>query len=260
MSKATDSSRPRSVRVEAGRIARLVLNRPPVNVMNLEMLGEMRHGLEEIIASNPAVVIIAGEGRAFTAGVDVADHTDDKVARMLELFHGIFRRLDRCEAPLVALVKGAALGGGCELATACDLVLAARSARFGQPEIRLGAFPPVAAVELPRVMGARKAAEMLLTGEPISAEEAAEAGLVNRVFDDDEFEERAEEFIDLLARHSRPVLALTKAALRLGRQRALEEALPEVERLYLDRLMKTHDAREGIAAFMEKRPPAFQDE
>ena len=247
------------VRVETGRVARLVLDRPPVNVMNLEMMGEMRRGLDEIVACDPAVVIIAGEGRAFTAGVDVADHTEDKVAGMLHLFHGIFRCLDGVEAPVVALVKGAALGGGCELVTACDLVLAAHSAKFGQPEIRLGAFPPVAAVELPRAVGLRRAAEMLLTGETLSASEAQNAGLVNHVFDDTEFDERAEAFIGLLARHSRPVLAMTKAAMRMGRGRPLHEALPDIEHLYMDRLMKTHDAREGIAAFMDKRPPAFRD-
>ena len=249
----------RHVRVDSSRVARLVLKRPPLNVMNLEMLAEMRRGLEEAARAEPAVLVLAAEGRAFSAGVDVADHTEDKVARMLETFHGIFRILERTQAPIVALVKGAALGGGCELVMACDLVLAARSATFGQPEIQLGAFPPVAALLLPHLIGERRASELLLTGEPLSAEEAAGAGLINRVFPDEEFDAQAEEFLVRLARHSRAVLALTKAAIRLGRGRPFSEALPEVESLYLNKLMKTHDAREGIAAFMEKRPPDYKD-
>ncbi|MFQ5719737.1 MAG: enoyl-CoA hydratase/isomerase family protein, partial [Acidobacteriota bacterium] len=247
------------VRVETGRVARLVLDRPPVNVMHLDMLAEMNQGLDSIAAADPAVVVIEATGRTFSAGVDIADHTGDRIEQMLASFHDVFRRLDRLPAPVIAVVQGAALGGGCELATACDLVVAARGATFGQPEIRLGAFPPVAAVELPRVMPPRRAAEMLFTGEALSADEAAAAGLVNRVHDDATFRDEAEAFIGLVSRHSAVVLALTKAALRMGRGRPLHEALPDVECLYLDRLMQTHDAREGITAFMEKRPPVFSD-
>jgi cyclohexa-1,5-dienecarbonyl-CoA hydratase len=245
--------------VETGRVARLTLNRPPLNVLNLEMLGEMDRALQEIVPTEPAVIVLAAQGKAFSAGVDIADHTEDRVGGMLELFHSVFRTMAGIDAPILALVQGAALGGGCELITACDLVLAAESATFGQPEIKVGAFPPVAAVELPRIVGARRAAEMLLTGDTLTARQAAAAGLVNRVVPDAEFEQESERFVSRVSRHSRPVLAFTKQAMRLSAGRTLEEALPELEVLYLDKLMRTQDAREGLTAFLEKRKPTFRD-
>jgi cyclohexa-1,5-dienecarbonyl-CoA hydratase len=247
------------VDVVQGRVARVILRRPPLNVLNLEMLGELERAFRELIPTEPALVVLAAEGRAFSAGVDIADHTEDRVGGMLEIFHSVFVAMGALDVPLVALVQGPALGGGCELVTACDLVLASRSATFGQPEIKVGVFPPVAAVELQQVVGARRAAEMLFTGEPFSAQQAAAIGLVNRVLPDESFAEQAEAFLGLISRHSRPVLSFTKQALRLGRGRTLEEALPDLEVLYLDKLMQTQDAREGIRAFMEKRPPVFGD-
>ena len=250
---------PQHLRVETGRIARVTLARPPLNILNIEMMSELARVLRDLAPHEPALVVLQAEGRAFSAGADVGDHRPELVGGMLEVFHSVFHALDALEAPVIAKVHGAALGAGCELVTVCDLVYAARSATFGQPEIRLGAFPPLAAVELPRVVGARRAAEMILGGGPIGAEEAAGWGLVNRVWPDEDFEAGAETAIAGLAGHSRTVLAMAKAALRLGRGRSAEEALPEIEVLYLDKLMKTQDAREGIAAFLEKRAPVFRD-
>ncbi|MCZ6650602.1 MAG: enoyl-CoA hydratase-related protein [Acidobacteria bacterium] len=247
------------VAVENDRVARITLRRPPLNVLNLEMLAELGQAFTSVSRDRPAVVVLAAEGKIFSAGVDIADHTEEKVGGMLELFHAIFRTMADLDAPVIALAQGAALGGGCELITACDLVVAAESARFGQPEIRVGAFPPVAAVELPMAMGPRRAAEMLFTGETLSAEEAAAGGLINQVFPDATFAADAAAYVELVSRHSGPVLAYTKEALRLGRGRTLQEALPDLETLYLDKLMKTQDAREGLKAFMEKRRPNFQD-
>jgi len=247
------------VAVAGGRVARITLRRPPLNVLNLEMLGEMNRAFTHVASEQPAVVVLAAEGKAFSAGVDIADHTEDKVGGMLELFHKIFLTMDGMDAPIIALAQGAALGGGCELIMACDLVLAAHSATFGQPEIRVGAFPPVAAVELPRVVGTRRAAEMLFTGEGLDAGAAAAAGLINHVFPADTFADEAEKFIAKVSRNSGAVLAYTKQAIRMGRGRTLAEALPDLETLYLDKLMKSHDAREGLTAFMEKRRPDFKD-
>jgi cyclohexa-1,5-dienecarbonyl-CoA hydratase len=247
------------VAVDSGRVARITLNRPPLNVLNLEMLAELDRAFKKVAAEQPAVLVLAAEGKAFSAGVDIADHTEDKVGSMLEMFHAIFHTMADLDAPVIALAQGAALGGGCELIAACDLVVASESARFGQPEIRVGAFPPVAAVELPVSMGPRRAAEMLFTGEPLSAGEAAAAGLINKVFPDATFADEAAAYVELVSRHSGAVLAYTKEALRLGRGRTLQEALPDLETLYLHKLMKTNDAREGLTAFMEKRRPDFQD-
>lgn len=257
---AEDTVRPSEfIRVTPGRVARITLARAPLNVLHMPMLAELYRALREIVIGEPAVLVLDAEGRAFSAGVDVADHTADRVGGMLELFHSVFRAMEAVEAPIIARVHGAALGGGCELVAACDLVVASASATFGQPEIKVGVFPPVAAIELPRLVGPRRAAEMLLAGEALSAEEARTAGLVNRVFPDADFDAGAEEFIGRVAQHGRLVLAFSKAALRASRGRSLEEALPDLEVLYLDKLMRTQDAREGIAAFLEKRPPRFTD-
>ena len=217
------------VAIDSGRVARITLRRPPLNVLNLEMLAELDRAFTQVAAEQPAVVILAAEGKAFSAGVDIADHTEDKVGGMLELFHNVFHTMNGIDAPIIALVQGAALGGGCELITACDMVLAARSARFGQPEILVGAFPPVAAVELPRVIGPRRAAEMLLTGETLDAAAAAAAGLINHVFADENFADEAERFIQKVSRNSGAVLAFTKEAMRMGRGRTLAESLPDLK-------------------------------
>ncbi|MFQ5671026.1 MAG: enoyl-CoA hydratase/isomerase family protein [Acidobacteriota bacterium] len=247
------------VRLEPGRVSRVILSRPPVNVLDLAMIRDLHSAFQRAASSDPAVIVLGAEGRAFSAGVDIADHTEDRVAGMLESFHAVFKIMASLPAPLVAAVQGAALGGGCELVAACDLVVAAASATFGQPEIRVGVFPPVAAVELQALLGPRRAAEMILTGESLDAREALAAGLVNRVYPDETFAACAEEFIGSVSRHSRPVLALAKQALRLGRGRPLAAALPDIEAIYLHQLMALADAREGLQAFMDKRPPRYQD-
>jgi cyclohexa-1,5-dienecarbonyl-CoA hydratase len=168
-----------------------VLDRPPLNVLNLPMLAELEKTCA-LLSNERSLkcVVLRGAGRAFCAGVDVADHTPDRVERMLELFHGAVRRLMALPCPVVAAVNGAALGGGCELLMACDVVLARDDARIGQPEIRLGAFPPVAAAVLPRLIGRQRALDLVLTGRTLSAEEAREMGLVTRVLAAETFERR----------------------------------------------------------------------
>lgn len=165
-----------------GGIGRLVLDRPPVNVLNLGTMEALQSALAEAAAdSGLKVLAVSGVGRAFSAGVDIADHTADRVGRMLELFHDAVRQLMALEAPVVALVHGAALGGGCELALACDMILARDDLKLGQPEIQLAVFPPVAAALLPRLIGRQRALDLILTGRTIGAAEALRMGLVSRV-------------------------------------------------------------------------------
>src|SRR6185369_15608878 len=155
------------------RVARITLARPPLNIMNIAMMDEIGKALELCgQGANLAAIVFeaADEARAFSAGVAVEDHVPATVVRMLDSFHRIFRLLEKISVPVVAVVDGAALGGGCELVAACDLVIASERARFGQPEIKLGVFPPVAAVVLPRIIG-KKAREMILLGETIDAAE-----------------------------------------------------------------------------------------
>ena len=244
----------------ASGVARLTFKRPPLNVLNIAMMREINSALDRFDQAKAKVLVIAAEGKAFSAGVDVAEHTADKVGEMIEVFHGMFRRLDRLDVPTLAIVQGAALGGGCEVALFCDMVLASDKAKFGQPEIKVGVFPPIAAVILPRLVSRAKALELLLTGETIDAAEAYRLGLVNKVVPPDQLQAATEELIGKFTSLSSVVLQMTRRAARLGGQGTFAEALNQVESLYLSDLMKTHDANEGLTAFLEKRPPVWKDQ
>lgn len=240
-------------------ILRINLKRPPLNVLNIAMIRELR----EVLESNPIVneariLAIMGEGKAFSAGVDVADHTADRVGEMLDQFHSIIRLLHNFPVPTVAFVRGAALGGGAELACACDIVIAGEKAKFGQPEILLGVFPPVAMADLPRSIGVRKAVELIFTGEIISARDAMAIGLVNKVVSDEDFPKHADEFLAKFSKLSRSSLAQTKSAFKkVLAEKDHDKALQIAESHYLNKLMETADAHEGIAAFMERREPVW---
>jgi cyclohexa-1,5-dienecarbonyl-CoA hydratase len=158
----------------------------------------------------------------------------------------------------VAWVKGVALGGGCELALACDFILASDRARFGQPEINLGVFPPVAAYQLSRQIAPRKGLELLLSGEPVDAAAAERLGLVNAVFPFADFDARADEWMQKLYKQSASSLRFAKRAFRLAQSADFDQRLAAIERLYLEELMKTQDANEGLSAFIEKRKPVWK--
>jgi cyclohexa-1,5-dienecarbonyl-CoA hydratase len=237
---------------------RITLADPPLNILDISMLEELREALGRVGADRHTL-IIDGEGeKAFSAGASVQDHIGERVRTMLAHFHDSFRVLARLEIVTVALVDGVALGGGCELALACDFVLASDRARFGQPEISLGVFPPVAAYQLSRQTFPRKGLELLLTGEPIDAASAERLGLVNAVFPAQEFRDRAAQWLGNLHRHSSSSLRIARRAFRLAQAADFEERLAAVEKLYLEELMTTGDANEGLAAFMGKRRPAWQ--
>ncbi|MBI4409279.1 MAG: enoyl-CoA hydratase/isomerase family protein [Gemmatimonadetes bacterium] len=244
---------------QTGGVARVALDRPPLNVLHLAMLEELDRTLAAVDADESVrVVVLEGRGRGFCAGVDVADHTAERIGKALPAFHGVVRRLLDFSVPVVAAVHGSVLGGGLELVLACDLVLAAESARLGQPEIRLGVFPPAAAVLLPRLIGRQHALELILTGRLLSAAEARELGLVGRVYPVDELRERVDELVGELAGSSRPVLRLAKRVVRKSLAAPVEVALERAESVYLDELMRLADAHEGITAFLEKRRPVWR--
>ena len=240
-------------------LATITLDRPPLNVLNVPMMTELNGLLENVLTRNDtAALLIRGSGKAFSAGVDVADHTADRVGEMIRLFHGIFRKLAATDALTIAAVQGAALGGGCELACFCDIVLASDRAKFGQPEVQVGVFPPVAAVMFPPQIGIKKAIELTALGTTIDAAEAHRIGLVNQVYPAEEFEARVDGYLGNIRKLSRPVVRLAKRATTLLSRDQMMSHLERTERLYLDELMKLSDAQEGIAAFMEKRPPQWK--
>lgn len=237
----------------------ITLDRPPLNVLDLAMFEALQAALAEAAADRGlAVLALRGAGKAFSAGADVADHTADRVERMLTLFHGAIRQLTALEVPVVAVVHGTALGGGAELAVACDFVLARDDLKLGFPEIRLGAFPPLAAALLPRLVGRQRALDLILTGRTLGADEALRTGLVSRVFPAGDFESGTAEVLDGLAALSPSVLRLAKRAVTAGSDAGFAEALDRAERLYLTDLLRDPDAHEGIAAFLAKRPPAWR--
>lgn len=241
-----------------GAVARLTLARPPLNVLTISMMEDLNAALDEA-AARPAIkaVLLEAEGKAFSAGVDVEDHMGDRVKPMLEAFHGIFRRLHALDCVTVAAVQGAALGGGAELATFCDLVVASESATIGQPEIKVGVFPPIAALHYPVRVGAQRALQLLLSGQVIGAAEALRIGLVDRVAPPDKLAETVETEIARFTAQSAAVLRLTKRAVREAAGAPFEIALSRLEDLYQHELMATDDAHEGLKAFAEKRPPVW---
>ncbi len=247
----------------ADRVARITLARPPLNVFNIAMMGEIVDALNESARHRDLVAIVfdvAPDARAFSAGVAVEEHVPETVHQMLDSFHSIFRVLEQIAKPTIAVVDGPALGGGCELVAACDVVIASDRARFGQPEIKLGVFPPVAAIFLPRIIGEKRARELILTGETIDAREALRLGLANYVVEKSDLEQITSKILARLRELSAPALEMAKRAILLGRGGEFDSTLAEIENLYLRDLMKTEDAREGIGAFMEKRKPVWRNE
>lgn len=242
--------------VENG-IAWLTLNRPPVNVLNIAMLQQLTAVLGTLAAQDATrVLVLRANGRLFSAGVDVADHTPEKVGEMIPLFNQVCQALAAFPTPTIAAVHGHALGGGCELVICCDLAVMAQEAKIGQPEIQLAALAPVAALRLSQLVGYRAAADILFNGRNLSAAEAVTMGLVNTAVPAPEVAHWVQTQAAALAGFSRPALVLLKHALAAGFG-DWPAGLPAVERLYLQDLMATADAHEGIAAFMEKRPPVW---
>jgi len=214
---------------EKDMIGRITFNKPPLNILNIEMMQEINHALKAFQKQSLKVLIFNATGKAFSAGVDVSEHTKEKVKEMIQAFHDIFTNLYKIKAPTVALVNGAALGGGCEVATFCDMVIASEKSKFGQPEIKVGVLPPVAAAIFPKLIWSKKALELILTGETISANEAKELGLTKRAFIE-------------------------------GATKNYSESIKKIEDIYLNELMKTNDANEGLAAFLERRQPIWKNE
>lgn len=242
---------------KTGRVASVVIDRPPLNVLNLALLRELRQVLDELDKDDGVEVVeLRGAGeRAFSAGVDVKDHTRAQVPEMLHLVHGVIRKLMRLRQPTIAVVDGVCLGGGCELASSCDLVLASANSLFATPEITVGCFPPVALARFSSQIGYHRAAEMILTGRRLSAREAESIGLVNRVVPRDQLDGAVETLGNELLDKSRAVLRITLKGLREIGLNQLSAALARSEEIYLNELLETEDVEEGVQAFVEKRQP-----
>ena len=245
-----------------GEVARLILDAPKANVLDLAMMGDLSRELEGITRRRALkAVVLEASGPHFSFGASIPEHLPDRIGETLGALGDLMRRMAALPAPTIAAVRGQCLGGALELVLACDLVLAEETAMFALPEIKLGVFPPAAAAVLATRIGAGPAAELILTGTSWSGKEAAAAGLVTRTAPDGGLDGALSEWIekDFLPR-SPAGLHYASVAARRGLHRALEEDLPEMERLYIEELMKEPDATEGIQAFLEKREPSWSRE
>lgn len=242
----------------ANRVGTVRFDRPPVNVLSIAMLEEAQAQVDDLLKRGAEVIVLrtAGE-RAFSAGVDVADHVPERVPRMLAALHGLLEKLWDSRAVSLAVVQGAARGGGAELALGCDLVVAAAEATFGFPEIQVGCFPPVAVALLPARLGAQVATDLVLTGRVLSAEEALRAELVNRLADPGDLEAAVDQVLGALLSRSGAVRAIALERVRAAWVPEARRLLREAELAYTGRLLATRDVVEGVSAFLEKRPPVW---
>lgn len=242
-----------------GATARITLNRPPVNIIDVPMMDELAAALQQI-ETRPEVtaIVLTGSPRAFSAGVDVGAHTADKVADMLGRFHGVVRALLKSSKVTIAQVEGACLGGGAELAMVCDLVYTARDAKWAFPEIKLACYPPVACAALATLVGQKRAADLVLTGRQISGDEALAIGLATGAARGEELPALVNDALARLAELSPAALRMAKKAFYAWDSAHVDKGLDRAEKIYLEELMKTADANEGIASFMQKRKPVWQ--
>lgn len=248
-----------AVRLEtAERVATLTLERPPLNILGLEELRQLDAALAQLPEATQVLVLRGGGERAFSAGVAIEDHVGDRIGPALELLHRSVRRLRDLPAITLARVHGHCLGGGLEIAVACDLLVAAADARLGTPEIQLGCYPPVAAALYPSRMGRARALELLATGRTFTPEEGLALGLVTRVAPPGELDAAVEALVAGITRHSAAATALLKRVVRRGEELPFDAALEEAERTYLEELTRTEDMHEGIRSFLDKRPPSWR--
>jgi cyclohexa-1,5-dienecarbonyl-CoA hydratase len=243
-----------------GGLGIITLQRPPVNVFNIEMMDEINDSLRDWIEKKDLkVVLFNAEGKCFSAGVDVGEHMGDLAPKMIASFHGMFRLMEALGAVTVASVFGSCLGGGCELAIFCDLVIADETAKFGQPEIQVGVLPPIAAQVMPRIIGRKAANDLILSGRIISAQEAVEIGLINKTVAKGDLSQETESFIKPYLSLSAEVIRIAKKTIKAGLMDEFEPSLKAIEDIYLNELMKTADAQEGLQAFLDKRKPVWKD-
>lgn len=244
-----------------GNLAVITLSRPPMNVIDISMMAEIHSALDLLQKDNEVILVVfrgAGE-KAFSAGVDIADHTPEKVEKMLVTFHRIFKRLHEGPWITASLIHGYCLGGGAEMALFCDFPVAEEDAVIGQPEVKVGCFPPVAAAFFPGRIGWTRSCDLIFTGRNLSGEEAHRIGLVHRVVPRGSLDEALHHLHHQLSQLSPAVLRLTRRAMTDASSLPFTSALDYAERVYLDELTSLSDMTEGLQAFVERRPPIWKN-
>jgi cyclohexa-1,5-dienecarbonyl-CoA hydratase len=247
------------VRLE-GSVARMTLNRPEHNLLNEPMLREMADAIDLVGQKDEIKLIVLDSAcKVFCGGIEVGEYTSQRVFQMLDAFHSAFSGILETAKPVVCVVNGPAIGGGAELAAFGDLVIATPKARFAQPEISIGVFPPLASTILPYLVGPKTALELVLTGEPVTAERALEMGLVNRLVPEAQLEKAVNDLIARITGHSGPVLTMAKKAILSGMGLSLKDGLKQSMNIFLNELYRLEDSQEGLHALVEKRKPNWKN-
>jgi cyclohexa-1,5-dienecarbonyl-CoA hydratase len=243
-----------------GEVGRLTLDRPEHNLLNERMLAELAVGVMTLgDRSEVKLIILDSAAKAFCGGIELGEYTQRRVFQLLDAFHGTFSAMLDTSKPLLVVVNGPAFGGGAELAALGDLVLATPRARFSQPEIKLGVFPPLAAVVLPYILGPKLALELVLTGETLTAERAREVGLVNWLVPETELQNKMDEIVAKVTAQSGPVLTMAKKAIIGSLGLSLREGVRNSMKVFLNELADLEDSREGLRALVEKRAPKWKN-
>ncbi len=241
-------------------VARMTLNRPDHNLLNEEMLRELSDGIAFVGQREDVKLIVLDSAcKVFCGGIDIGEYTSQRVFQMIDAFHSVFSGILEIAKPVLSVVNGPAIGGGAELAAFGDLVVATPRARFAQPEITIGVFPPLASTILPFLVGPKLALELVLLGEPVTAERALELGLVNRLVPENQLEKTVNELIDRVTAHSGPVLSMAKKAILGGMGLSLRDGLRNSMDIFLNELYRLEDAQEGLRALVEKRKPNWKN-
>jgi cyclohexa-1,5-dienecarbonyl-CoA hydratase len=241
-------------------VTRLTLNRPPANVLSVEMLEDLNHALESLAYQTEVKLVVLGAvGQYFSAGFELSEHTGDRAYLMLDSFRRVFENLQKLDRPVLAVVKGSALGAGSLLAAGCDMALAAASVRLGFPEIKGGVFNTVAVALLPRLVGVKRAFELIVSGASVTAADAERIGLITRAVPDDKLPAEVDAVVQRFREASGPIVRLTRKAIAGGLHLSFADAVGHAEDVYLNQLLATEDVKEGLRAIAEKRKPAWKD-
>jgi cyclohexa-1,5-dienecarbonyl-CoA hydratase len=241
--------------------ARISLNHPPYNVLTVPLMNEMADAIESLNGCGEVkcIVLDSTSPKAFSAGISLEDSRSDRVFQTLDAFNRVFEAITEISKPLIVVVDGPAIGAGSELVAFGDMVIATPNARFAQPEVKMGVFPPFAAVMLPAVIGPKKTYELILTGQALTAEEAHALGFVNRVVPEGHLKQAVDEILERIGNFSGPVLEMTKAVIANSLGMPLHEAMKRSQDIYLNQLMELQDVQEGLRARLEQRKPVWKN-
>jgi len=243
-----------------GSVARMTLKRPEHNLLNENFLRELSDGISFVAERDDIKLIVLDSAcKVFCGGIDVGEYTSERVFQMLDAFHSVFAQILETSKPVMCVVNGPAIGGGAELAAFGDLVIATPKARFAQPEITIGVFPPLASTILPFLVGPKLALELVLLGEPVTAERALELGMVNRLVSEAQLEATVNDLIKRITSHSGAVLTMAKKAILGGMGLSLRDGLKNSMNIFLNELYRLEDSQEGLRALVEKRKPKWKN-